>query len=219
MFEDRIDAGIRLAEAVKHEHIPDPVVLALPRGGVPVAAEIARVLNAPLDLVMVRKLGTPGQPELAMGAVARYGDATDEILNDEIVDQLGISSDAIAAVRDRELDVITERERRYLGGRKRAPVAGHTAIVVDDGVATGATTIAALRAVRRLEPRRVILAIPVAPPDTVQKLQREADQVICLEQPARFGAISMFYNAFPQTSDAEVIELLDELGVRNSPVN
>lgn len=159
MFEDRIDAGIRLAEAVKHEHIPDPVVLALPRGGVPVAAEIARVLNAPLDLVMVRKLGTPGQPELAMGAVARYGDATDEILNDEIVDQLGISSDAIAAVRDRELDVITERERRYLGGRKRAPVAGHTAIVVDDGVATGATTIAALRAVRRLEPRRLFFKI------------------------------------------------------------
>lgn len=215
MFEDRIDAGIRLAEAVKREQPSRPVVLALPRGGVPVAAEVARVLNAPLDLVMVRKLGTPGQAELAMGAVARCGDATDEILNEDIVRQLNISNEAIAEVRERELGVIAERERRYLAGRRRVPVAGRTAIVVDDGVATGATTIAALRAVRRLDPEHVILAIPVAPPDTVRKLQHEADQVICLEQPSWFGAISMFYHQFPQISDEEVIALLDELGVSN----
>jgi len=215
MFEDRIDAGIHLAEAVKREQPSRPVVLALPRGGVPVAAEVARVLNAPLDLVMVRKLGTPGQTELAMGAVARCGDATDEILNEDIVRQLNITDEAIAEVRERELGVIAERERRYLAGRRRVPVTGRTAIVVDDGVATGATTIAALRAVRRLDPERLILAIPVAPPDTVRKLQREADQVICLEQPSWFGAISMFYQEFAQTADEEVIALLDELGVSN----
>ena len=215
MFDDRTDAGIRLAEAVKQAEITDPVVLALPRGGVPVAAEIARALGAPLDLVMVRKLGTPGQPELAMGAVARCAESTDDILNEDIVRQLGISDDAIAAERDSELEMITERENRYLSGRRRAPVAGRTAIVVDDGVATGATTIAALRAVRRLRPARVILAVPVAPPETVQKLQREADQVICLEQPQWFGAISMFYHSFPQTPDAEVLALLDELGMSN----
>lgn len=212
MFLDRVDAGVQLAQALKREPVPEPVVLALPRGGVPVAAEIARALKAPLDLVMVRKLGTPGQPELAMGAVARCGNATDTILNEDIVCELAIPEQVINAAKQRELGVIAERERRYLGGRKRAPVADRTAVIVDDGVATGATTIAALRAVRRLNPKRIILAIPVAPPHTVARLKREADSVLCLLQPHPFGAISLFYNRFPQLSDQQVIALLDELG-------
>lgn len=216
MFKDRIDAGNRLAEAVAQEKIAEAVVLALPRGGVPVAAEVARALHAPLDLVMVRKLGTPGQEELAMGAVARCGEATDVVLNEEIVRQLGISDEDIAAAQERELQVIARREHDYLAGRERAPVAGRTAIIVDDGIATGATTRAALRAVRHLGPQRLILAVPVAPPETVARLEQEADSVICLEQPVRFGAISLFYGQFPQTTDEEVNALLDEFGYRSA---
>lgn len=214
MFKDRVDAGVRLAQALKQEAVPKPVILASPRGGVPVAAQIARALHGPLDLVMVRKLGTPGQPELAMGAVARCGDATDVVLNDEIVAQLGVSDEEIAAVRERELQVIAEREQHYLAGRERAPVAGCTAIIVEDGIATGATTTAALRAIRHLDPKRLILAVPVAPPNTVARLGQEAE-VICLEQPSWFGAISLFYRQFPQVADAEVIAFLDEFGQRS----
>lgn len=212
MFIDRNDAGTRLAQAILREKISNPVVLALPRGGVPVAAQVARALQAPLDLVMVRKLGTPGQPELAMGAVARCGAATDVVLNDEIVRQVDISEEAISSVMERELEVIAERKQRYLAGRERVSVAGCTAIIVDDGIATGATTSAAIRAVRHLDPKQLILAVPVAPPDTVARLKKEADLVICLEQPSWFGAISIFYNSFPQVADDEVIALLDELG-------
>ncbi len=215
MFEDRVDAGKRLAEAVAQEEIAEAVVLALPRGGVPVAAEIARILQAPLDLVMVRKLGTPGQEEVAMGAVARCGEATDVVLNDEIISQMGITDAAIETVKERELQVLEEREQSYLAGRQRASVSGRTAIIVDDGIATGATTRAALRAVRHLHPERLIMAAPVAPPATVARLEQEADLVICLEQPSLFGAISPFYRNFPQLTDEEVIALLDEPGQKS----
>lgn len=217
MFRNRRDAGQKLADELTGRGFEDPVVLALPRGGVPVAAEIARALGAPLDLVMVRKLGTPGQPELAMGAVARSGEATDEVLNDDVVRLLDIDRSDIAEVRDRELGEIAEREKRYLSGRKRARIAGRTAIVVDDGVATGATTSAALRAVRRAGPKRLILAVPVAPPESMDRLRGEADEVIALEQPFGMGAIGLYYRDFSQTTDAEVTALLDELADGSAP--
>ncbi|RDD60580.1 phosphoribosyltransferase [Ferruginivarius sediminum] len=211
MFQDRRDAGRRLADVVKSRSFEHAVVLALPRGGVPVAAEIARATGAPLDLVMVRKLGTPGQPELAMGAVARSGEAADIVLNDDVVRLLDISQREIDEVKERELAEIEAREKRYLAGRRRTGIAGRTAIVVDDGVATGATTCAALRAVRRAGPERLILAVPVAPPEAMDRLRAEADEVIALDQPYGMGAIGLYYRDFRQTSDDEVMTLLDEL--------
>jgi predicted phosphoribosyltransferase len=211
MFQDRRDAGRRLADLVKARSFENAVVLALPRGGVPVAAEIARAIAAPLDVVMVRKLGTPGQPELAMGAVARSGEATDIVLNDDVVRLLDISQREIDAVKESELAEIEAREKRYLAGRRRAGIAGRTAIVVDDGVATGATTCTALRAVRRARPKLLILAVPVAPPEAMERLRAEADEVIALDQPYGMGAIGLYYRDFRQTSDDEVTALLDEL--------
>lgn len=216
MFRDREEAGSQLVEALGHYRFEDPVILALPRGGVPVAAVLARALAVPLDLVMVRKLGVPGQPEVALGAVARCGAAEDVVLNSTIVRQLGLSDTTIDDIRRRELAVIAEREQRYLAGRSRAPVADRTAIIVDDGIATGATVSAALRAVGHLRPARTVVAVPLAPPDTVARLKQEADTVICLDQPSSFGAISLFYERFNQVTDDEVIALLDAYGARGS---
>jgi putative phosphoribosyl transferase len=207
MFLDRSDAGRRLAERLAPLEDRDPVVLALPRGGVPVAYEVARALEAPLDLVMVRKIGAPTQPELAVAAVVD-GEHPEIVENEDILRQLGLDRAYVEARAREELREIERRRARYLGDRAPLAVAGRTAIVVDDGIATGATFLAALRAIRRREPSHLVLAVPVAPPDTLARLGDEVDEAVCLESPAGFGAVGAFYRNFRQTTDEEVVELL-----------
>lgn len=211
MFRDREEAGRRLAERLRALDLPRPLVLALPRGGVPVAYRIATALGAPLDLVLVRKIGVPFQPELALGAVVD-GDTPEIVVNEDIARALGISEDEIARAAASEVVEIERRRRIYLRGRAPLPVAGRTAIVVDDGIATGATVRAALQALRRRDPERLVLAIPVAPPDTVAALRAVTDEIICLEMPHHFTAVGAYYEDFAQLSDAEVIALLDQAG-------
>lgn len=206
-FKNRKDAGRQLAAAVAGLDLADPVVLALPRGGVPVAAEVAARLNAPLDLVLVRKIGAPGQEELAVGAVVD-GVQPEVFLNDDIVASLGIHADYIRTAAARELDVIEKRRALYLGARARVPVAGRNAIVVDDGIATGATMRIALRAVRRMKPKRLVLAVPVASSDALAALRAEVDDVVCLTEPTWFSAVGAYYADFSQTTDEEVIDAL-----------
>jgi predicted phosphoribosyltransferase len=212
-FENRVDAGRQLAAALAKYKDQQPVVLALPRGGVPVAAEVAIALQAPLDLVMVRKIGVPMQPELAMGAVVDGG-ASIVVRNEDVIRLTGIEEAEFQSVCDRELAEIERRRRRYLGGRAPVDVAGRTAIVVDDGIATGATTRAALRATRMRNPRKLVLAVPVAPTESLAEMRREADDIVCLEDYESFGAIGFYYRDFRQISDEEVIEILGRLPVR-----
>jgi putative phosphoribosyl transferase len=207
IFIDRRDAGKQLAEAVLRFKGQDPVVLAIPRGGVPIGFEIARALEAPLDLVLVRKIGAPSQPELAMGAVVD-GEHPELVLNNEIVEALEPSETFIRKEAARQLREIERRRIAYLGDRSRPPIKGRTAIVVDDGIATGATVRAALIAVRRNGPTRLVLAVPVAPRDTIERLRADVDELICLEIPEEFGAIGEFYADFSQLSDPEVTNLI-----------
>jgi len=207
MFDSRRDAGRQLASALLRFKGCDPVVLALPRGGVPIGFEIAEALEAPLDLVLVRKIGAPFQPELAVAAVVD-GEATDLVLNEDFLKALSVSEDYVREQVDRQLDEIERRRRLYLEGRERVRVEGKTALVVDDGIATGATMRAALRAVRRRQPRRLVLAVPVAPPETIESLAKEVDEVVCLTMPDDLGAIGSFYADFRQVGDDEVRELL-----------
>lgn len=206
-FHDRTEAGRRLAAALMQYKDKDPVVLALPRGGVPVAAEIAAALDAPLDLLLVRKIGVPMQPELAMGAVVD-GAAPLTVRNEDVIAMAGISEKTFAEVRDRELEEIARRHRRYLGARPSAEIVGRTAIVVDDGIATGATTRAALRATRMRKPKTLVLAVPVAPTETLEALKNDADEIVCVESHEPFGAIGFFYHDFHQLEDDDVIEIL-----------
>ncbi|MBX6321149.1 MAG: phosphoribosyltransferase [Rhodospirillaceae bacterium] len=206
-FIDRQDAGRRLAAELvrfKDEH---PVVLAIPRGGVLVGFEVAQALNAPLDLVLVRKIGAPFQPELAVAAVVD-GEHAQTVLNEDIISALELPADFIREETARQLAEIERRRQAYLGSRPRPPIAGATAIIVDDGIATGATVRAALLGVRRSGPRRLVLAVPVAPPSTIERLRGDADETVCLEMPESFFAISQFYQDFHQLSDAEVTALL-----------
>jgi len=213
LFRDRQEAGRQLAARLEGEAAHDPVVLALPRGGVPIGAELARRLGAPLDVLMVRTLGAPGQPELAMGAVARTGESTETVLNDDVVRALAVSRDELAAAKAAELEVIAGREAQYHGRCARPALGGRGVILVDDGVATGATTRAALRAARKADPARLVLAVPVGPPDTLAKLKGEADEIVCLHPRPDLGAIGMAYEDFRQVCDAEVIRLLDVHGL------
>lgn len=208
-FRNRIEAGRKLAKALASYKDQHPVVLALPRGGVPVAAEVAKVLDAPLDLILVRKIGVPFQPELAMGAVVD-GPTPLTVRNPDIVALGGVSDAEFDQVRDKELAEIERRRARYLGGRAHPELKDRTVIVVDDGIATGATTRVALQAARAREPRRLVLAVPVAPTDTLKALSAEADEIVCLEDHEDFGAIGYFYDDFQQVSDEEVIKLLAE---------
>ena len=208
-FRNRVDAGRRRAEALAAYKNQQAVVLALPRGGVPVGAEIAKALEAPLDLVLVRKIGVPFQPELAMGAVVD-GREPMVVRNENVIELTGVSESEFAAIRDREIEEIERRRKLYLGDRPHPEIKGHTAIVVDDGIATGATTRAALRAIRQRAPRKLVLAVPVAPTPSLAELRDEADDIVCLEDYEDFGAIGYFYDDFRQTSDAEVIELLKQ---------
>ncbi len=206
-FKNRAEAGRKLAAALAGYADQNPVILALPRGGVPVAAEVAAALNAPLDLILVRKIGVPFHPELAMGAMVD-GSASVIVRNEDVVCEAGIKEAEFQAVCDVEHAEIKRRRQLYLGSRKRADVAGHTAIVIDDGIATGATTRAALRATRMHNPKRLVLAVPVAPTESLPELRQEADDVVCLEDHEMFGAIGFYYRDFRQVSDEEVISIL-----------
>ena len=207
MFADRREAGRRLAAELLRRDFAAPVVLALPRGGVPVGYEIARALGAPLDIIVVRKLGAPGQPELGIGAVAD-GDHPLGVLNQEVVKSLVVPDDYLEREVAAQLAEIRRRQTAYRGGRAAIPVAGRTAIVVDDGLATGGTMRAALRSVRRGTPARLVLAVPVAPPDALASLADEVDDTVCLATPEYFGAVGYFYRDFAQTTDEEVVRLL-----------
>ena len=214
-FKDRTDAGRKLAKAPAAYGDQQPVILALPRGGVPVAAEVAAALDAPLDLILVRKIGVPIQPELAMGAVVDGG-APIIVRNEDVIQLADVDEAAFKAICDSELAEIERRRQRYLGSRDRVDIAGRTAIVIDDGVATGATTRAALRAARMRGPKKLLLAVPVAPTDTLAALRADADEVVCLEDHEFFGAIGAYYADFSQIADDEVIKLLKRLPVAKS---
>ena len=216
-FIDRMDAGRNLAKALAPYKDQRPVVLALPRGGVPVAAEVATALDAPLDLILVRKIGVPFQPELAMGAVVE-GVEPVIVRNEEVIRLTGGSEKDFNVICDQELAEIERRRKRYLGDRPHPQVAGRTVIVVDDGIATGATTRAALRAIRMRKPSKLVLAVPVAPTDTLKDLRDEADEIVCLEDYEDFGAIGRFYSDFSQVSDTEVTETLSRHPVKSQTV-
>jgi putative phosphoribosyl transferase len=207
-FSDRVDAGRRLAKALARYCHDNVVVLALPRGGVPVASPIARALHAPLTLALVRKIGVPGQPEVAMGAIADVG-APVLVRNDDVIAAAGVDKRTFDQVCAQETTELARRHEAYLAGRAPVDLNGKTAIVVDDGVATGATTRAALRAVRAHAPERVVLAVPVAPLDALESLRSEADEIVCLYPREDFIAIGVFYEDFSQVSDEEVIDLLN----------
>ncbi|MBB5373065.1 phosphoribosyltransferase [Acidocella aromatica] len=215
LFTDRADAGKKLAKRLLHLKDEKPMVLALPRGGVPVAFEVAKALAAPLDLVLVRKIGVPFQEEYALGAIADGGEP-ELVIDEDNRRSLNISEDYVAQAKAEALEEIERRRRVYLGNRAPVEIAGHTAIIVDDGIATGATMRAALRAVRRRNPARLVLAVPVAPPDSLWRLRAEADETICLHEPEHFSAVGQFYQNFGQTQDDEVIALLAQ-AERNTP--
>jgi putative phosphoribosyl transferase len=212
-FKDRSDAGRKLAKALAAYKDQRPVILALPRGGVPVAAEVAAALHAPLDLILVRKIGVPIQPELAMGAVVDGG-APIIVRNEDVMRLADIDETEFKAICDSELAEIERRRQRYLGNRERVDVGGRTAIVIDDGIATGATTRAALRATRMRNPKKLVLAVPVAPTDSLAALRSDADEIVCLEDYEFFGAIGGYYLNFNQVADEEVIEILKRFPVR-----
>ncbi len=206
-FKDRSDAGRKLAKALAGYKKRKPVILALPRGGVPVAAEVCTALKAPLDLILVRKLGVPFQPELAMGAIVD-GETPIIVRNEDVIRAANIDEVTFNAICDAELSEIERRRRQYLDSRNRVEIAGHTAIVIDDGIATGATMRAALQATRARNPQELVLAVPVAPTSTIAELRSVADDLICLEDYEFFGAIGVYYANFRQVSDQEVIEIL-----------
>ena len=205
---DRRHAGRELAKLLPGGlTMTDPVVLALPRGGVPVAYEIARGLGAPLDVFLVRKLGTPGHPELAMGAIASGGI---RVLNEDVVNALGVTPEQIDAVARREQSELERREAAYRKGRTLPSLSGRTVILVDDGLATGSTMRAAVEAVKQQSPASVVVAVPVGAPDTCSALRGLADEVVCLRTPSPFSAVGQWYRDFSQTTDEEVNALLDE---------
>jgi len=208
-FVDRRDAGRRLAAALAFlKGRRDLLVLAVPRGGVVVGAEVARALQAPLDVIIARKIGAPGNPELAIGAVAADGTT---VLDEGLIGQLGVSAGYIESTTERERLEIERRLQAYRGDRPPPEVAGKTVVLTDDGVATGATTLAAIRSLRRHGPRSLILAVPVGPPDTINMLSREVDRAVVLATPELFWAVGAFYQVFDQTTDYEVSELLAEV--------
>jgi putative phosphoribosyl transferase len=208
-FRDRQEAGQLLASELEKGYggRDDVVVLALPRGGLPVGFEIAKRLRAPLDVFVVRKLGVPGHEELAMGAIASGGV---RVLNDDVVSYLRVSPRTIDAVAESETQELERRERSYRGSRPPLEVSGHTVIIVDDGLATGSTMRAAIAALRKLGPREIVVAVPVAARDTCLDFQREVDAVVCLRTPEPFQAVGLWYTDFSQTTDEEVHQLLEE---------
>ncbi len=214
LFSDRSSAGagqLLAQELTGYANRPDVLVLALPRGGVPVAFEIATGLNIALDILLVRKLGVPNQPELAMGALASGGV---QILNEDIVRDLNLSESAIAKVASQEQKELERREQLYRGNRPFPQLQGKTVILVDDGLATGATILAAILAVRKQQPARIVVAVPVAPSPAYSQLADKVDEMVCLSTPTPFYSVGQWYTRFPQTTDDEVRDLLRKAGNR-----
>jgi putative phosphoribosyl transferase len=205
-FRNRIDAGRVVAGLLGHESGNDPIVLALPRGGVPVAYEIARALRAPLDVFLVRKLGAPGQRELGIGAIAQGGV---RMLNEAAIALLNVPKNEIERITEEETAELNRRLRRYRGDRPLPNVRGRTVILVDDGLATGISAAAAVHALRRLEPARIVLAVPVCAAETVEMLRPDVDEIVCAIAPVDFLAVGYWYQTFAQTSDDEVVELIE----------
>ncbi|HEY2934328.1 MAG TPA: phosphoribosyltransferase [Acidobacteriota bacterium] len=208
LFKDRTEAGRFLAEKLRRYRFqPGVIVLALPRGGVPVAFEVARELDVPLDVFLVRKLGVPGHEELAMGAIASGGV---RVVNNDVVQYLRIPPDVIDAVAEREQQELQRRERAYRGNKARLSVAGKTVILVDDGLATGSTMRAAALALRRQNPAQLVVAVPVASASTCQEFKRDVDEIICARTPEPFVAVGYWYTDFSQTTDEQVHDLLEK---------
>jgi putative phosphoribosyl transferase len=207
LFQDRREAGKALAgELASYKETPNMIVLGIPRGGVVVGHEIAKALNAPLDVYITRKIGAPHNPELAIGAVASDGTL---LIDHQLVRRLGVSQDYVEQESDRQKQEINRRVAEYRGEGPGPELAGKVVILVDDGVATGATTLATIKAIKSQEPAQLILAIPVGPRDSIESLRQEVDQLVCLHAPEVFWAVGAFYNVFDQTSDEEVKALLD----------
>lgn len=206
MYTDRTDAGRQLATALRERGLEADLVLAVPRGGLPVGRAVADALDAPLDVVVARKVGAPHNPELALGAVAADGTA---VINDDLVETLGLDDEVVHEGIDRERAAAESKRARYRSGRPPLDLAGKTVVVVDDGVATGATTVACLRSVRAAGPRRLVLAVPVGPQESIERLAAEADEVVCLETPTHFGAVGRFYASFDQVSDEAAMAYLE----------
>ncbi len=216
-FYDRSEAGRALAQQLAKLYLRQPVVLALPRGGVPVAAEIARELKAPLDLVLVRKIGVPWQPELAVAAIVD-GEHPEMVIDTDVQRAAGVDRAYIEAEAKKQLREIERRRRAYLGGRSPIPLEGRTVIVVDDGIATGTTVRAALQALRRHKPAALVLAVPVAPRETIAELRREVDRIVCLAEPEPFYAIGLHYGDFHQVEDEEVTAALSSVSATSQSV-
>jgi len=212
-FRDRSHAGRKLAKALVGYKAQQPVVLALPRGGVSVAGKVCAALNAPLDLILVRKIGVPFQPELAMGAVVD-GSTPIIVRNEEVIRLAHIDESTFKTVCDDELAEIERQRQRYPGTQARLEIGGCTAIVIDDGIATGATTRAALRATRTRNPKKLVLAVPLAPTSVLDELRDQADDIVCLEDYEFFGAIGTYYRDFSQVSDEQVIDILKQFSRR-----
>ena len=206
VFVDRADAGRRLAERLEHLRGRSVGVLGLPRGGVPVAAEVARALHAPLDVIVVRKVGVPGQPELAMGALGEDGV---EVRNEEVLRRIEVTPDDWAAAVSRERAEVARRALRFRGDRPRLPLEGRTVVIVDDGVATGSTARAACQVARAEGAARIVVAVPVAPPAWTTPLDDVADELVCLETPRRFFAVGEAYRDFTQLTDEQVVACLE----------
>jgi predicted phosphoribosyltransferase len=207
IFHDREQAGRELAKNLgRYAGVPDVIVLALPRGGVPVAFEVARALRAPLDVFLVRKLGLPGHPEYAMGALAS-GEV--RVINERLLAEVGVSAQVVERVVEREERELRRRERAYRGDLPALELRGRTAILVDDGVATGSSMLAAVEAVRKRGARKIVVAVPVAPRESIRLLRGSADDVVCVASPEPFLAVGRFYADFEQTSDEEVLDLLE----------
>jgi putative phosphoribosyl transferase len=211
VFRDRQEAGQLLASELVGLKLREPVVLALPRGGVPVAAVISNALGAPLDLIIVRKVGAPGNSELAVAAIVD-GDPPDVVLNREIVEVYGLDNADLAALVNTERPELDRRRVVYRGNSRPVSIAGKTAILVDDGAATGTTMKVAIRALKHRSPREIVVVLPVAPPDTVAELAREADRIVCLSQPPHFRALGYYYRNFPQLTDDDVVSALLDAG-------
>jgi len=215
LFRDRTDAGRQLtAQLAEYADRPDVLILALPRGGVPVAYEVARALHAPLDIFLVRKLGVPGHEELAMGAIASGGI---HVLNEDVVRALRIPGEVIDAIAAEEQQELKRRERAYRGDRPTPQVRGKTVILIDDGLATGSTMRAAVAALRQQGPARIVVAVPVGAPETCAEFQEEADESICARTPEPFHAVGLWYGDFSQTTDEEVHDLLERAAEEHAP--